>query len=112
MNTTASISIPEAVAQYINAANRFDAPTAAECFTPDALVRDEQKEHVGRAAIQRWISQTSDASSPQVTVTRARSIGATVALVGQVTGNFAGSPVELEYEFRLQEGKIAQLTIQ
>ncbi|MBL9210228.1 MAG: nuclear transport factor 2 family protein [Opitutaceae bacterium] len=111
MNTTNSTSLPEPVAQYIEAANRLDAAGATACFTPDAVVRDEQKDHVGLAAIERWVSQTGQAYQPHVTVTSARTVGATVKLAGQVAGNFAGSPVDLDYDFHLRDGKIAELTI-
>lgn len=112
MNPINSTSLPEPVAQYIESANRFDAAGAAAYFTPDAVVRDEQKDHVGRAAIERWIAQTSQAAQPHVTVIGARILGVTVKLTGRVAGNFPGSPVELDYAFYLQGGKIAQLTIQ
>ena len=112
MNHTNSTSLPEPVARYIESANRFDAAGAAEYFTPDAVVRDEQKDHIGHVAIERWIAQTSQAAQPHVTVTSARTLGATVKLTGHVAGNFAGSPVDLDYEFHLQGGKITRLTIQ
>jgi len=112
MNHAHSTSLPEPVARYIQFANRFDAAGAAGYFTPDAVVRDEQKDHIGHVAIERWIARTSQAAKPQVAVTSVRTLGATVQLTGRVTGSFAGSPVDLEYEFRLHDGKIAQLTIQ
>ncbi|WP_414661763.1 nuclear transport factor 2 family protein [Horticoccus sp. 23ND18S-11] len=111
MNHLNSTSLPEPIARYIESANRFDAPAATECFTPDAIVRDEQKEHAGRAAIERWITQTSQAFQPQVTVASVVSVGAKVNLIGTVAGNFSGSPVNLDYEFLLQDGKIALLAI-
>jgi hypothetical protein len=111
MNPTQSTSLPEEVARYIESANRFDAANATACFTPEAIVRDEQKEHVGHPAIERWIAQTIHAYQPHVTVTSAGTLGATVNLVGSVSGNFAGSPLDLDYEFQLQAGKISQLTI-
>ena len=111
MNKITSTSLPEPIAQYIDAANRFDTAGAAGCFAPDAIVRDEQKEHVGRAAIEQWIAQTSQAFQPHVTATSTQSVGANVKMVGFVTGNFPGSPVNLDYDFSLQNGKISLLTI-
>ena len=73
-----STPLPEPIAQYIDSANRLDAADATECFTPDAIVRDEQKEHVGHAAIERWIAHTIHAYQPHVTVTSARTLGGTV----------------------------------
>lgn len=111
MNHINSTTLPDPIARYLDSANRFDAASASECFAPDAIVRDEQKEYIGRAAIERWITQTSQAHQPQVSVTRFASLGANVKMVGRVAGNFSGSPVNLDYEFFLQDGKIARLTI-
>ena len=60
--------------------------------------------------IERWMLQASEVQ-PQVNVTRACVDGETAHVVGIVEGNFPGSPVELEFVFNLQNGKIAQLTI-
>jgi hypothetical protein len=111
MNLTQTTSLPEPVVRYIESANRFDAADATACFTPDAIVRDEQKDHVGHAAIARWISQTIEAYQSHVTVTSVQTLGATVNVVGRVSGSFAGSPLDLDYEFHLRDGKISQLTI-
>lgn len=103
--------IPEAVARYFEAANRFDPSAAAACFTSDAIVHDERQDHVGSAAIERWVAHTSREYRPRVTMTSATIAGDTVRIVGTVTGDFPGSPVDLDYEIRLRDGKIAQLNI-
>jgi hypothetical protein len=111
MNHINSTSLPAPIARYLESANQFDAAGATASFTPDAIVRDEQKEYVGLAAIERWVLQTSRAAQPQVTVTSVHPDGAKVKMVGRVAGSFPGSPVNLDYEFELREGKIALLTI-
>lgn len=111
MNNQKTPSVPEPIARYLESANRFDADGATGNFTPDAIVRDEQKEYVGRGEIAQWITQTSQASQPHVTVTSITSLDAKVKMVGCVTGNFPGSPVNLDYDFHLRDGMIAQLTI-
>lgn len=110
MNTNNTISLPAAVASYFEAANQFDAVAAAACFTSDAIVRDNGHEFIGTAAIERLMSQSNEVQ-PQVTVTSARVEGETAHIVGTLEGNFPGSPVELNFEFHLQEENIAQLTI-
>jgi len=106
-----STSLPEPIAQYLDSANRFDAAGATGNFTSDAVVSDEQKEYVGHAAIERWIIQTSEAYQPHVTVTSILALGANVKMAGSIAGNFPGSPLKLEYEFALRDGKIARLSI-
>ena len=103
--------IPTAVTAYLDAANRFDAAGAAACFTPNAVVRDEHKDYIGSPAIERWVSQTSLEYRPRVTETSTQMRANTVRMAVRVTGDFPGSPVALDYEFRLQDGKIAQLDI-
>ena len=106
------MSVRTTVVAYCEAVNDLDLDRLLSLFAPDAVVRDEQKDHIGHVAIERWIAQTSQAAQPHVSVTSARTLGATVKLTGRVAGNFAGSPVDLDYEFHLQGGKIARLTIQ
>ncbi|MFO1447835.1 MAG: nuclear transport factor 2 family protein [Opitutaceae bacterium] len=112
MKINKPILLPEPIAQYIACANRFDAAGATGYFTPDAVVRDERRDHVGHTAIERWIDESSKSARPQVTATHVQARGAEVQMTGRVAGNFPGSPLDLDYEFRLQDGKIARLTIQ
>ncbi|MCW1926374.1 nuclear transport factor 2 family protein [Luteolibacter arcticus] len=110
MNTNNTISLPAVVASYLEAANQFDAVAAAACFTPDARVCDNGREFIGTAAIERLMEESNDVQ-PQVTVTRAKVDGEIAKIVGTVEGNFPESPVELDFEFHLQDGKISQLTV-
>ena len=112
MKTNPPTLLPHPIAQYIAHANRFDTAGAIEFFTSDAIVRDEHKEHVGHAAIARWIAESSASAQPQVTPTQVHTHGETVKMTGRVVGTFPGSPIDLDYEFRLRDGKIAVLTIQ
>ena len=110
MNTNNTISLPAAVASYFEAANRFDAVAAAACFTSDAMVCDNGREFIGTAAIERLMSESNEVQ-PKVTVTGAKVNGEIANIVGTVEGNFPESPVELDFEFHLQNGKISQLTV-
>ncbi|RYG66964.1 nuclear transport factor 2 family protein [bacterium] len=110
MNTTNTISLPPVVASYFEAANRFDAVAAAACFTSDATVCDNGREFTGTAAIERLMSESNEVQ-PRVTVKRAVTAGGIATILGTVEGNFPGSPVELDFEFSLQDGKISNLTV-
>lgn len=110
MNSNHTISLPAMVASYLEAANQFDAVAAAACFTSDAIVCDNGREFIGTAAIERLMSESNEVQ-PQITVTSARVDGAITNIVGTVEGNFPESPVELDFEFQLQDGKIYQLTV-
>jgi hypothetical protein len=111
--TTASTTttLPAAVTRYLAAANRFDALVAADCFTADAAVSDENRDYVGRDAIRGWVAETSRNYRPAFTVMRAFVHDDDVTLAVAVSGQFPGSPVTLDYMLRLQHGKILLLTI-
>ena len=112
MNTNTNVTLPDAVARYFDAANRFDAESAAACFTPDAVVHDEGKNHVGTEAIRGWVSHASEQYQPQVKVLSAEENGEQLAVAARVSGQFPGSPVELAFKLTLRHGRIAELAIQ
>ena len=109
-NAKPPIDLPSPIAAYF-AADTSDANAVARCFSESAVVIDERREHRGRPAITRWKAEATakyhytseplavDASGPDVTVT------------ARVTGDFPGSPVELEYRFTLEGASIARLEI-
>ena len=113
MNTTTSPTetLPSAVTRYLEAANRSDACAAADCFTADASVYDENHDHVGRDAIRAWVTETSRKYRPAFTVMRSVVSGDDATLAVAVSGQFPGSPVTLDYMVRLHDGKIELLTI-
>jgi len=112
MNTNTNVTLPDAIVRYFDASNRFDSESAAACFTSDAIVRDEGQTHVGTEAIRNWISHASEKYQPQATALNARQNGEKLAVAVRVTGQFPGSPAELEFEFTLRQEGIAELAIQ
>ena len=114
MNTTnsvATISLPNAVERYFDAANRLDPASAAACFTPDAVVRDEGHTHIGWGAINAWVSHASEKYRPRATVINASQNGDEIEVTVRVTGDFPGSPADLKFAFSLRNDAIAELTI-
>ena len=103
--------LPEAVTQYFAASNRFDAESAAACFTPEATVRDEGKTHVGTEQIRNWVSHASTEYQPRASVVGAQQKGDKLAVTVNVAGQFPGSPIELDFEFSLRGEKIAELAV-
>ncbi len=113
MKTTTTVTaLPAAVSRYLEAANRFDALVAADCFTANAAVHDESQDRVGRDAIHAWVEETSRKYRPVFTVMHAAVHGDDVSLSVAVSGQFPGSPVTLDYRLCLRDGKIATLTIE
>jgi hypothetical protein len=109
-HANAPIHLPPPIAAYF-AADTSDANVVARCFSESAVVIDERREHRGKPAIARWKAEAAakyhytseplavDVSGPDVTVT------------ARVSGDFPGSPVELQYRFTLEGASIARLEI-
>ncbi len=112
MKMTSATSMPAAVTRYLEAANRFDAAAAADCFTSDASVHDESRDYAGRDAIRAWVAETGRKYRPVFTVMRESVRGDEVGLAVAVSGQFPGSPVTLDYRLRMRDGRISALTIE
>ena len=100
-----------AVAGYIAAANSQDVDAVAACFVDDALVHDESQDRRGTAAIRAWAEEVSRKYRPTVEVLEASEEGGAVLVVGRVSGQFPGSPVDLRYAFTVNGNKIERLEI-
>ncbi|HZM58370.1 MAG TPA: nuclear transport factor 2 family protein [Vicinamibacterales bacterium] len=104
------IDLPAPVAAYF-AADTTGAEAVAQCFTDGAVVIDERQEHRGRTAIARWKADASAKSRYSVERLGAHVPGDQTTVTGRVTGDFPGSPVDLQYHFTLEGDKIAWLEI-
>jgi hypothetical protein len=106
------LGFPEVIIAYWSAANAGDIPEAAQCFSRDAVVQDEGQTHEGTAAISSWIEETTQKYHPLVEALRLEKREERYQVTARVSGSFPGSPLELDYIFTLNNGKIAHLEIQ
>lgn len=102
---------PDIIARYFNAANAGLIDEASLCFSPDASVVDEGHTHTGSRLIHMWIGSVTKKYHPQVEVLRIGESDGTITVAGRVSGNFPGSPVELDYQFTLEGETISNLSI-
>ena len=111
MTTTAEpIDLPAPVAAYF-AADTTGAEAVAQCFTHGAVVIDERQEYRGRTAIARWKAEASAKFRYTVDPLGVHVSGDHATVTGRVTGDFPGSPIDLQYRFILEGDKIARLEI-
>ena len=106
-----SVDLPTPIARYIAAENRGDTEALAKCFAEHAVVRDEGQTIEGLAAIKQWKAETR--KKYQHTIEPLASVekdGKTI-VANRLTGNFPGSPIELEFVFTLKGNKIVALEI-
>ena len=81
------------------------------CFAENGIVHDEGQDHPGREAIQQWKDKV-DAKHRYVSEPLAASVHEnTMTIRARLTGDFPGSPVEVNQVFTLKGGKIASLEI-
>jgi hypothetical protein len=103
-------NLPGPVAAYF-VADSGDSQKFSQCFTDDAVVKDEGHTHNGRTAIRQW----KECASAKYTYTceplTCERQGATTVVTSRLTGNFPGSPVNLRFIFVVAGDKIASLEI-
>lgn len=109
--STPSPELPTALVTYWAEANAGQCAAAAACFAPDAVVRDEGQSYAGPAEILGWIEQTTKKYQPKVEPLAARTEAGRQIVTARISGPFPGSPIELDYEFTLQNGKILSLEV-
>ena len=103
---------PATLKRYFEATNRQEVAAAVGCFARDAVVEDQFGRYSGRDAIQEWVAETSWKYLPTLLVLREKPTDADMALTVSVSGHFPGSPVQLDFHFRLRGGKITALLIE
>ena len=106
-----SLTLPKPVTNYLAAVEAKDTDKLALCFADDALVRDEGRDYRGLDAIRSWKKETHTKYQYRMEPLDASVSGKTVQLRARLTGDFPGSPVDLDYRFTLAHDKITSLEI-
>ena len=105
------MDLPTPIAIYIAAENRGDAEALAQCFAGDAVVRDEGQTIEGLAAIKRWMAETKKKYQHTIEPLVSTQKDDKTIVTNRLSGNFPGSPIELQFIFGLDGNKIATLEI-
>ena len=103
--------LPQPVVNYLAAVTAKDTQMFARCFTDDALVHDEGRAYRGLDAIRSWKQETQTKYKYVMKPLDASVSQKTVKLRVRLTGDFPGSPVDLDYTFTLANDKITSLEI-
>ena len=105
------LNLPPVVVEYLDAERAKDAARLSLCFAEDGVVHDEGRDRRGRDAIQQWKEEV-DAKYDYVSEPLAASAqDDTVTVRIRLTGDFPGSPIEVNQIFMLERGRIASLEI-
>jgi hypothetical protein len=104
-------NLPRPIAAYFTADKGLDGKPVSQCFTENAIVKDEGHTYSGRDEIRQWKEVTRSkyqyTSDPFACEKRDRE----VIVTSHLAGNFPGSPVDLRYFFKLEGDKISSLEI-
>ena len=103
--------LPQPVLNYLAAVKAQDTEMFALCFADDARVHDEGRDYKGLDAITAWMKETQTKYKYAIEPLDASVSGNTVKLRARLTGDFPGSPVDLDFTFMLANDKIASLEI-
>lgn len=105
-----SLSLAKPIAAYF-AADSGAGDAVAQCFTPDAVVKDEGHTYSGRAAIKQWKEEASRKYQYTCEPFACEEKDGRTVVTCHVVGNFPGSPVDLRFFFGLEGDKIAALEV-
>jgi len=105
-----TLNLPKPVAAYF-IADEADGEAVAQCFTGDAVVKDEGHTYNGRAAIKKWKEDASANYAYTSEPLACEQKDSKVVVTCRLTGNFPGSPVDLRFLFELAGEKIASLEV-
>ena len=106
-----SLILPKPVTIYLAAVEAKDTDMLALCFADDALVHDEGRDYRGLDAIRSWKQETQTKYKYVMKPLDASVSQKTEKLRARLTGDFPGSPVDLDYTFTLANDKITSLEI-
>jgi SnoaL-like protein len=105
------VNLPVPVAIYLAAENQGHTEIVAHCFTQSAVVRDEGQTIEGLAAIKQWEAETKRKYQHTIEPLTSAQKDGKIIVTNRLTGNFPGSPIELDFVFTLESDKIVSLEI-
>jgi hypothetical protein len=106
-----SIDVPAVISSYFRASNANDVESLVACFAPGASVTDENASHRGTADIKQWAEDVRKKFQFETEMLSAKERPGGTIVTAKLSGNFPGSPVDLDFEFVLDREKIISLVI-
>ncbi len=107
---TKSLNLPKPVAAYF-LADEVDGEAVSQCFTENAVVKDEGHAHHGRAAIKKWKTIASAKYQYSCEPLACEEKDGKTVVTCHLVGNFPGSPADLRFFFRVEGDKIVSLEV-
>lgn len=105
------MKIPKLIETYIHASNNSDLESFLSCFSNTSTVLDEGEVLTGHKAIAKWFTKTRSKYQFKAEPVQIKEKDKEILLACKVSGNFPGSPVVLDYTFKIHSGLIQNLSI-
>lgn len=106
-----TLCLPEFIHRYFAAEAAGNSAELAATFAPDDAVRDEGRDIRGAAAIAAWIDAAKARYGNTTEPLRTFEADGRIHVIARVTGNFPGSPIELDHRFTQSRLGITSLEI-
>lgn len=106
-----SIQLGKPISDYFNISNGVGSVPIQDCFASDAVVLDEGGTYQGLVAIESWLQEARQKYQFSAKPISSAKNEQYEIVVAEVSGNFPGSPIRLNYAFILNEIKIQSLEI-
>lgn len=105
------MNLPKFITNLIEAQNSHDAVAYSSLFSENAEVFDEGKNHIGRAAIQKWIENSNQQYQTTLKPISYKEDEKGSVFTAEISGTFPSSPAILNFNLVLQQGLIQSLKI-
>ncbi|TDW51647.1 hypothetical protein EV144_101323 [Flavobacterium sp. 270] len=105
------MNLPKVLSDLVKTQNNFDSVAYANCFSETAVVFDEGKTHIGRKEIEHWIADANERYEAVMKPIDFEEKESESILKAEVSGNFEGSPIVLNYHLEITDGLIKSLKI-
>lgn len=105
------MNLPNTIEAFVKAQNTHDSAAHVACFTANAVVIDESKNHKGSQEIKAWIEETNAKYQTIMEPLEYAASAETGVLGAKISGTFEGSPIVLNYHFEFADGLIQSLKI-
>ncbi len=105
------VELPAPIAIYFSSDSAGDASKLAQCFSANAVVKDEGHTYSGLAEITQWRADAKKKYQYTVQPISSTTGNGNITVTSRLTGNFPGSPIDLQFVFGIANNRITSLDI-
>jgi hypothetical protein len=106
-----SLHLPKPIENFMSSENTHDPDAVADCFAPDATIRDEGRTRRGLKEIATWRRETRAKYRHTVKPVAVAKRADKTIVTTEMVGDFPGSPITVDFVFQLRGDRIISLEI-